>query len=282
MDVDEGTIMDDLKSRKGSTVVPTLRSMWVGGSVGQSNAQAETSRKLSAGQYTIGLTVGIQIGHSDTLLNDERGGLSQRFLWFSTTDPGLPSIDDLPHWPGPLDWDEADPGPLAYPLSVIRETKEKRHAVTTGAYVPGPYEEHRNLVQLKVAALLAILNKRDHVSLDDWKLASMVVEASDAVRLTAVDEVQRLRTEERAKRSTETAHANLVQEDVINEGRTERIARSIARHVHQHHFDCTRKCTRTSLHSPDRGGFDDALALAIQRGWVTSDLDPGERPPEHP
>ena len=67
--VDEGLILGVLKSR-GSLLLPTLRSTFTDGPLGQANASTERKRIVPAGKYIYGTVIGMQTEYADMLLDD--------------------------------------------------------------------------------------------------------------------------------------------------------------------------------------------------------------------
>ena len=51
-------------------------------------------------------------------------------------------------------------------------------------------DAHADLLRLKVAALLALLDGRQDVTVEDWALAEMAVDVSTAVRTDVISTVQ--------------------------------------------------------------------------------------------
>ena len=104
--IDEGEALTQLGTRSGSTLLLTLRSIWSGKTIGNTNAARENRRIVPAGQYTFGVIVGLQDSKAGPLLDDVDAGTPQRFGWSYAIDSDLP--DAPPAWPGPLDWRPPD------------------------------------------------------------------------------------------------------------------------------------------------------------------------------
>jgi len=184
--VDEGQVLAEFASRKGSTLMPTLRSAWSGATLGQGNASTETNRRIPAGAYRFVAVVAVQPQHAVSLLDDAAGGTPQRILWLSADDPTMP--DESPDWPSVLSFTaptryvhSQTPMRVAEPIGV--EIRARRLARVRRQLVDDdPLDSHADLVRLKMAALLAILDERLDVSDDDWALAGVVMATSKAVR----------------------------------------------------------------------------------------------------
>ena len=194
--VDEGQLVGSVGQRQGSTLLPTLRTIWSGGTIGQTNASTERRRIVPAGSYTYGVTVGLQDAHAGSLLNDADGGTPQRFGWAHATDPTIP--DEAPAWPGALRIShvaasqvtvaEIATGALPAPRymevapSIEAEIRAGDLAKARGQVQVNALDGHAGLYRLKVAALLALLAGRNDVTVEDWHLAATVHAASNAVR----------------------------------------------------------------------------------------------------
>ena len=183
--LDEGSSLADLGSRKGSTILPTIRSAWTGATLGSSNASSQTNRHLPTLSYSIGLVMGIQPKEARTLMSDANAGTPQRFLWASTLDPSMP--DDRPGDPGPIRWvrpevSRAELEPMALPASVVRYIQAKEVAKKRGEIVLRSLDGQADMLRLKVAALLALLDGRRDLTEEDWELGGVAVATSSAVR----------------------------------------------------------------------------------------------------
>jgi hypothetical protein len=61
-------------------------------------------------------------------------------------------------------------------------TTRHRRRARRPAHGCDPLDEHRDLVRLKVAGTLAVLDDRDDINPEDWSLARMVVDLSGTTR----------------------------------------------------------------------------------------------------
>ena len=95
--IDEGDALSALGGRSGSTLLSTLRTLWTGGLLGQTNASQDRRRIVPAGQYTYGVVMGLQLPKAGPLLADTDAGTPQRFCWVMATDPAIP--ETRPPWP---------------------------------------------------------------------------------------------------------------------------------------------------------------------------------------
>ena len=189
--VDEGEALAEMAKRSGQTIMPTLRMAWSGSTLGQGNASADTIRRVAAGAYRFAAIIGIQPAHAVAFLSDKAGGTPQRFVWLSSSDPTLPN--KRPTWPGPL---EMKP-PEHYTFGTVIGLAEAVEGEVVSKHLAAArlqlgakrtddeqLDGHARLVQLKVSALLAILDGRTNITEDDWQLGATVMATSGAVRRT--------------------------------------------------------------------------------------------------
>ena len=235
--VDEGTALMEQQARRGTTIVQTLCSAWSGATLGQANASAETRRIIQAKRVRVSAVINIQTSNGHLLL-DERMvaiGLPQRIV-FASAHSELPPLETLPSWPGQLDL----PVPpnfvgqvteLMYDAQIVQELREARYAVATGQVVLGPVDGHLGLARTKVAGILALMDDRIDVSIDDWDLAGQIISSSTAVRGRLI-QVKKITDSERvAAQGALQAQRELVSEDLKTRQKVTRLANRIARYV---------------------------------------------------
>jgi hypothetical protein len=288
--VDEGQVLAELGGRAGSTLLSTLRSIWSGAVIGQNNA-SDRRRIVPAGQYIFGVVVGLQDSKAAVLLDDAAAGTPQRFAWARATDPAIP--DDPPEWPGPLDWtppttldlaelETRTAGFVRHQLRIAPEiAAELRAADLARARGHGGTDEldaHGGLLQLKIAALLAILDASLEVRPDDWRLAAMVKTASDAVRNGIVEQTRDEAARAERQTSERLANRAVAADTAVERRRLVDTARTIATKVHAADDDATTTVAslRRSLSQARRALFDDALAHAITEQWIVEAPEPGQ------
>lgn len=189
--LDEGEALTRMAVRSGTTILPTIRSAYSGELLGQTNANRETHRILAAGSYRFVLFVGLQEGPAAQLLADGATGTPQRFVMFNANDPEIP--DDPA--PAPQPWPQ---GPWTPPIvlmgqsvtlapEVLSEVRTRALAVQRGTLTLHELDAHRDQNRIKEAAMLAIMGRRLNVTAEDWSLAGMVLDTSDAVRAWVAD-----------------------------------------------------------------------------------------------
>ncbi|MDP9333548.1 MAG: hypothetical protein M3Q30_09600 [Actinomycetota bacterium] len=114
---------------------------------------------------------------------------------------------------------------LGLDAAITREIQTRRHAITSGAVVLGPLDSHRDLLQLKVAGVLALVEGRLDISPEDWQLAGVVVDTSVRVRswveqrIAAHDALDEDRVTARTKRRAAAAEQGRARDDRTQGGR---------------------------------------------------------------
>jgi hypothetical protein len=189
--LDEGEALSRMAERAGSTIMPTLRSAYSGELIGQSNAGRESRRVLKPHEYRLVVVVSLQEKVAATLLADSLTGTPQRFVMFNANDPAIPDnpmAANLP-WKG---------------LTVLPTIQGTAHLMTVADSVKAeirtryldakrgkerePLDSHRDQNRIKEAAMLALLDgARTHIDEEDWRLAGMVLDTSDAIRRRVLD-----------------------------------------------------------------------------------------------
>ena len=199
--IDEGKKWINLENRKGSTLGDTARSVFVGAPIGEGNAAEETTRIIPAGQYVLGIIMGLQDDLAAGMFTGDNAynGTPERFAWSSAVDVNMP--ETRPAFPGPLNLRRPAPEQYAgaghdttpenYGVVVIRmpahvaeevDAEEvRKHRDFTTRTDDDNDGNHLLLLRMKVAALLALLAGRLNVTDDDWTLAGVVVDTSAQV-----------------------------------------------------------------------------------------------------
>jgi hypothetical protein len=291
--IDEGAVLADLGNRQGTTLLPTLRTAYSHGTLGNTNASAERKRIVDGNAYVYGITLGIQPEKAGPLLGDVDAGTPQRFVWVTATDPAAP--DNAPEWPGELTWAPPPPEILRdrsiirgrqqrHPLSVhpaIRaEIIADRLGIVRGEVDRDAADAHIMLVRLKTAALLALLDRRIDIEVDDWELAGVITAVSRRLRRQmegTLEVVARLKDQAAEQRHV---RRELAVETSKEQKALTSAARSIGNVVRKHaendeHTDpagCARRCLHGAMNKKMRDviSTDDAIAEAEHRGFITA------------
>lgn len=300
---DEGAALNKLIERAGSTVGETLRTAWSGETIGQKNGRAETTRSVPAGSYSCGLVIGYQPETVLPLLDDAAAGTPQRFLYVWAIDPTIPGRGERIPWPGevvspfPADvpTDMPAPGmlvpapklnedPITFAGEILDELYDLEHAKSTGTLpaehpLRDEFRSQHTMLKIKVAALLALLESRRRVSPEDWRLAQIILDTSDTVRITlqklgaaaARDEARR--ADEAHARRAVMAHAAIGQHEASEVSTAvSRLAAALAGKVAAAGAEgLMRSAARKTVASTSRPLFGDALTLAVDMAWIVED-----------
>jgi len=276
--IDEGeSLIRLMKERNGSTLGETIRRGWTGDTLGQANAKKENVRIIPAGSYCLGLVVGFQPDSALPLLDEVPLGTPQRFLWVSAIDPSIP--DDLVAPPSPLALNLkifqygsnrgfGDKPRMSFPTSILRKLHTEDKARQRGQATIEQIDAHKPLMLVKVACLLSLLDDRLDVTEEDWELAHVVWGTSCVIRDGLIERGRRLAAAERERQTRLYAEREVRAHEAKVASDVARVARWIARHVHDAGQSVTRGFLNKRLPSRDRGHLDEALHYAAQRGWI--------------
>lgn len=281
--LDEGHALNEMGKRTGSTLLSQLRTAWSGETLGQSNATKETFRVIKDHKYRLALMVGFQLQYAAELLADNEAGTPQRFVYVNATDPTIP--DRRPDWPGEITLNI----PLVIPTGTIMEFDadiaaeiEQRALLTSrGTEIPDALDAHRDLVRMKVAAALAILDNRLNVTVQDWHLAGMVMRTSSAVRAWCFEYADHQLAQKEKTRTDAAARREAALDDDATRRALISGAKSIARRVHNLGGEVDRGTVTRAASSKHKllVAVDDMVSYAETEGWIVA-LENGWKPGE--
>ncbi|MER5608894.1 hypothetical protein AB0F93_26295 [Micromonospora tulbaghiae] len=214
-DVPEIDTLTALGNRTGATIMGELRKAWSGERLGFGYATAAKRLIVQPHTYRLCMTVGVQPLKAGHLLGDSGGGTPQRFLWLPAIDPDAP--DTPPATPDPEQWKQPDYEWTAdVTLGVCdlarREIDAARLSGLRGQ-MPNELDGHAMQVRLKVAAALALLERRLSVSEEDWHLSDLIAQVSRATR----ERIQRVITDKARLDNAGKAHAEADREEIKTE-----------------------------------------------------------------
>jgi hypothetical protein len=281
-EADEIGTVGALKARSGSTLMDTLRKMWSGRLLGNTNRNKDTDLPVAKHTYRACFVAGVQPAAADILLNEAETGLGtpQRFLWFRAADRSLNG--NRPEEPAPVTW--SPPGVeqgsdddlfLMDTLSTGQEQRIQlcdtaRKEVDTAALARahGEYSEeldgHLLLCKLKVAAGLALLDNRQDVTEQDWELAGVVMAHSKSVRSELTAEMRATEARRNIARGRAMGVQQAAQAETFSDARTEAIATKLDKHIG---FEwMTTKDLKGKMRSTDKDAFEDAANLRVDQG----------------
>lgn len=282
-EMDEGEALGALAG-KDHVLLESMRTVWSGKTVGQTNVEAERRRVLPAGTYSYGVNIQVQPTKAAELIEDDAGGTPQRFLWFPTMDPSIPQATG--EILGPLDW--APPGPqelsriavmpggsggyvrhyLTQHPDIVDEIRAHDLAVQRGEKTVAPLDAHRLNMRRRVAALLALLDGKLHVALDHWSLSALVMAVSDATRAVVLGATIKVRADENERRRRFQSSVAVAQDEAVATQRTVSCATKIAEKVRAEPEQWRYSTMRRSLTKRDQEVYTDAVEHAVSMSWV--------------
>ncbi|MBF6288151.1 hypothetical protein GV791_01780 [Nocardia cyriacigeorgica] len=252
-----------LGSRQGSTLMGELRKVYSGEALGFANANRATRTRVQRDSYRACLLLGVQYLRAGALLDDAAGGTPQRFLYLPTTDDYPPEFDPDAVPPDPITVSvpaRSSVGPkyMRTPREMNDEFRRYHHARRCGEPVD-EFDGHKMLTRAKVAAALAILDGREHVNLDDWKLAGTVIRVSDRTRAEMVAAVaEQARKAARARAEVKATEAVTV-DDARHGGEVQRVREGLLRYLERRGKSSARDLAK-SIKFDIRGHVDLVLA----------------------
>ncbi len=270
--LDEGESLFKLIERQGSILGPTMRTAWSGGTIGSQNATAERNRK--AVDYSLGLVVGFQPHTAVPLLADVNAGTPQRFLWVPAIDRYIPSKrDDSTYPPINCDWELLNRPDTA--LTIDGRIKdalwEDGWLKATGQVAVSSQESQLPLMLVKISGLLAIMDLRTQIDVEDWALAWEIWDTSSAFRdQVAAQGQQQVEEEQRQylERRRQVAEAEQEGRDAASTKRIQQAINQIVR-ISAQEDGVTRKTIKNALGSRLRPVMGDALEEAEEMGLIT-------------
>lgn len=275
---DEIETLGKLKDRNGSTLWSTMRSAWSGEVIGQNNAGQATRRVVPFGSYTFGFVTNGQLELMGPVFDDVGAGMPQRFFYAMATDPNIP--DEAPNWSGgPLvtgdDLRSIKEVPIAIEPTIARGVRQRKVQRSQGIVEVDPYEAREDLLRLRSAGLLAILDRRHNVNSEDWELAGILVETSRNVRqytqaaVASVHERTEAATSKRLARRQVESTAAVQGWQIVEAAKT--IQKKVIREPGVTVRSLQRRCSRAQ-----REWFSAGLDHAIEQGWVREQPAPGQ------
>ena len=283
--LDEGEALAQMGSRKGATLLPTLRAAWSAEVIGQSNATQETHRVLKPHTYRMSIVVGFQPEYAADLVADQAGGTPQRFVFAAGSDPAIP--DERPAWPGELRLPALSVvgGGVEFDVagSVVDEIDARALAAARGQ-ARNPLDSHRDLVRLRLAACLGVLNGRQSVSEDDWDLSGEVMAASDAVRGDVMARASMQAAEREAAHLSRQTAREAASERAAERRAVQSGARSLARKVWKDGGDVNRKVLSLAVASKHKkvAELDEMIDHAIGEEWIEATPNGWRKGPKQP
>ena len=268
--VDEGAALVEQSTRKGATIIPALCKAWTGVTLGETNADVTTRRRVRARSYRVAAVVNIQPTNFHRLFNtlNTGTGLTGRFLFAPAADYEMP--DERGDWPGEMDFPELHGSTFGNTLDYHPEIYAEVDAAIVAANRGGGTPEnvsHANLLRARVASIYALWADRRTVSPTDWYTAGLLT-ATSAALLNGLDlQAAQIRRDERHSTAIIKAEVDDIVDDVRDRRAIARMAEAIRLKVADGAMG-RNKVARAVSSGSTRYRFDAALRLAISNGWV--------------
>jgi len=267
---EEADTVKALKDRSSSTILPTLRSAWMGERLGFAYADPTKRLHLDRHAYRLCMMLGVQPSRAGFLLDDAGAGTPQRILWFSANDPDAPAVQ--PDEPKPWVWKEWEParglvlgGLETLPVcEAIRSEVDADRIARVKGRATQLLEGHAMLAREKAAAALAILAQRTSVGNEDWQLAEVLMSMSRSTRTVVEEAVAEARATESKARGQADGYRSAAAEDVRVRAAIARVAARLLRLLGE--GSAARSELRKRVAQRDRQWFDEALQSLIDSG----------------
>lgn len=226
--------IDSLKaqsSMQGSTLSSELRKAAMGEALGSGNV-GETATNLPENTYRFVMLVCTQPELAGWLLEGAAGGLPQRFLWCAVRDPRIvdgiefpePMTVRMPFESTPQPFDEFSEHEYGQPRArwVMKGTEtiwnEIRQAARE-AKMSGDddvsLDGHSLLTRRKVSAALALLDGRNNDNDEDWELAALIMDMSNASREWVQGRVMAAAAKENEQKSKARAKGRHIENQTV-------------------------------------------------------------------
>lgn len=265
--------IDHLKAttqQSASTILPELRCLYMGESLGAQYVEVAKRVMIPEHSYRAGFICGIQPSKAEFLLRDTDGGTPQRFLWLPAN---YPHPEKKPDPVDPWKWNRPDGigSSVKWAVEVCDQAKEEvdRAQYLTARGEGNPLDGHSLLTRLKVSTALAFLNSHSNVTDEDWELAGMVMRVSDAYRQKCIDTIAgKTKLANKARAEAEAERALHIEAKVASD-KVQRVMRLVLRHLENDPM--TRRTLYNKMSSSVKEYFDEALERLTGDGLVIAE-----------
>lgn len=287
--IDEIGLLEETAARQGNTVLGVLRQLWSGEFYENSVATRERQRRLESQTYRLSVLMGAQPGIGEVLFNKtaKLTGFTHRLLFAEVRDPMRVVGSVLPDAPPPLVpiihpripfpanrqtvighrvpyspqvHCVIDVEPLIHEYMILEEDKAR-------AGEAGAISGHRMFLQLRLAAVLAILHGHDAVTREWFDMVDEIMLQSDAGLAVMMRAHYLSMRSEKEAAAREQGELSVVTEDAKVRALVP-VVLDVAKDHHDRklHADglCVKKCFRPRMRR-NLEMIDDALAAAVKR-----------------
>lgn len=231
--VDEVDVLTSLGNRQGSTLIGTLRTAWNGQRLGFGYSDRDKAVSVGTHAYRLALILQAQPERCGALFNDADGGTPQRFIWLPVWDeaasdeppaPVRPMALNLPDWGLPRH-------DMSVPAAAVEEIDRRRLAKLRREPGADQLDGHADLLRLKIAALLAVLDGREHINIYDWELSGHVMAISNRTRDDIKASLSQVASIEAERRGRAAGRVEVAKSAVMESAQRERISRRVLRYL---------------------------------------------------
>ncbi|TWS20791.1 hypothetical protein FK529_05565 [Tsukamurella asaccharolytica] len=290
LDVPEVDMLTAISGRQSSTIDSVLRQAFSGETIAFSYSTMEKRLRLTAHGYRLTGVVSVQPKRAAGLFAGADGGTPQRFIWAPSVDHriGDPVRYDgrilsrigerdergepfRPEW-----WPDGGHTIDVCPEALREIWNERLRRARNVDFIEDPdnpdtLDGHTMYAREKVAAALGILDGRDHVTVDDWDLAGVVVAMSFLTRNRLVEamEIGRLQAAEKRgqERGAEQVGAKVTAQE-IDGARIAETEQRVMRIVGQHDGAVPRRDVLSGVSKAQRPYVQTALDSLTENGLL--------------
>lgn len=274
--IDEGKWLADVNSRAGNVTVQTMKSGWSGLMTGTTAATADRKRILQPRAVRMSVLISIQPRVAALFLRQdlEEGGFPQRIAWSWAHPDSLP--ERRPEHPGRLSvpiwtpehwgthYDPYSPRRMRYEPELAQLVDDEQVAGLMGERSD---REHDLLATLKGAAILALMDNRQTITMADWALAQLDWETGRRIRQHILDtQKQGVLDQDEA-----AGYSSARREEAKARAHLESAIQSLATKVRYHDGPLTVREAKDHLrHFSRRHGVhhQEVITVALQRGLI--------------
>jgi len=275
---DEGGTLSAQASRTGSTTLSYLNTAWAGLKI-VGGAKASESGSFPSSLVRICAIIGVQFGVCANLFTGEAAvyGFPQRLLFFGMNNPVLATIDPTIRTSftvEPVDvqfWDHGEFAHNRRPIDVpddiwieaLRWEQQNSLGNVTGL------DGHQMLVQLRTAALFALMDDRAAISTQDWEISAAICATSRTIRTQLVESIGDVSRQRAEARGVEDHIRSTAADTAWLDGKVQRVVG----HLLRANGGLSRKEVKSKLRSTERPRVDEILEYGIARGLIRHSED---------
>ena len=292
LDIPEVDMLTAISGRQSSTIDSVLRQAFSGETIAFSYSTMEKRLRLTAHGYRLTGVISVQPKRAAGLFAGADGGTPQRFIWAPSVDH---RIGDPVRYDGEILSRLGDPLERGEPfrpewwpdgghtisvcVEALREIwNERLRRARNVDFIEDPdspdaLDGHTMYAREKVAAALGILDGRDHVTVEDWDLAGVVIAMSFLTRNRLVEAMEIGRLQAAEKRGQERGAEQIGAKVTASEIDAERVHETAKRIVSvlREHGPLSRGHISGRLTKSQRPYFGAALARLENDELITGE-----------